>query len=285
MVRPGPRARRGEVGAKRALGDERAASELKALNNLQADEVAAGTVLQLPGPDRTRALAALNAARNALRQADADGRKCDEARRQLEGAEALLGQAKYREAAVAADGAWRLMSANAEGPTQFTVKVEKDGKTQVASKAGHPVRVEAEGVVEPVYPGEAVAVSKGEAPKKVEGGPALADLPAPALLGPAEGKLELGVAGKGVGPLMLTWSPVVGAAGYEVELVKAGASKGLVLKVDKPEAKVDSIDDGSYEWSVRALAEDGAKSQRSARRSLQLVSNALRINAKPPTWK
>lgn len=271
--------------AKRALGDERAASELRALNNLRADEVAVGTVLRLPGPDRTRALAAVNAARNALQQAAADGRKFDEAKRQLESAEALLGQARYREAAVAADGAWRLVSTKAEGPTQFTVKVGTDGKTQVASKAGHPVRVEAEGAVEPVYPGEAVAVSKGETPKKVEGGPALADLPAPSLLGPAEGKLELGRAGNGVGPFTLTWSPVAGAAAYEVELVKAGASKGLVLKVDKPEAKVDSLDDGSYQWSVRALARDGSRSERSERRSLQLVPNTLKINVKPTTWK
>ena len=70
-----------------------------------------------------------------------------------------------------------------------------------------------------------------------------------------------------------------------VELVKAGASKGLVLKVDKPEAKVDSLDDGSYEWSVRALARDGSRSERSERRSLQLVPNTLKINVKTTTWK
>jgi hypothetical protein len=248
--------------------------------------VDAGTVLQLPSPDRTRALAALTAARNALQQAAPDGGSSDEAKRQLESAEALLAQARYQEAAVAADSAWRLVSANAGGPTQFTVEVGEDGKTRVASKAGHPVRVEAEGVVEPVYPGEAVTVSKGEPPRKVEANPALADLPAPALLTPAEGKLESGRAGKGAGPLTLTWAPVMGAAAYQVELLKAGASKGLVLKVDKPEAKVDSLDHGSYEWSVRALAQDGTRSQHFARRSLQLVPGKLTIKVKPPPpWK
>ncbi|HME90224.1 MAG TPA: LysM peptidoglycan-binding domain-containing protein, partial [Myxococcaceae bacterium] len=38
--------------AKRTLGDERAAAELKALNGLSADNVPAGTTLHLPGPAR-----------------------------------------------------------------------------------------------------------------------------------------------------------------------------------------------------------------------------------------
>ncbi|MFZ5472057.1 MAG: LysM peptidoglycan-binding domain-containing protein, partial [Myxococcota bacterium] len=55
--------------AKRTLGSAAAASELKALNGLSEMAPAPGTLLKLPGTERTLALSALVAAKNAIEQA------------------------------------------------------------------------------------------------------------------------------------------------------------------------------------------------------------------------
>jgi len=271
--------------ARRALGDERAASELKALNGLESEALREGTVLKLPGPGRALAVSALTAARNALRQAGADGPRNIEAARQLADAEALFQAAKYQEAAKAADGAWRLVSADARGPTQFSVHVDGDGKTEVKAKAGQPVRVEAEGVVQPLYPGETVVVTKGEPPKKAGEEPPHPALEAPIPLFPAEkAKLELKPSPGGLGPIALSWKAVAGAAAYEVEVVPAAGGKPLSLRVEKPEAKIDALPAGKYTWTLRALSEKG-RSERSAKLLFEVAPDTLFLKVKTTKWK
>ena len=105
--------------AERSLGDARGASELKALNGLTSDAVSAGTTLKLPGPDRSLALSALVAARNALEQADAKAARREEAAAKLKEAEGHFQVANYKEAARSADDSARCDEASAaSGPDE-----------------------------------------------------------------------------------------------------------------------------------------------------------------------
>ncbi len=276
--------------AQRTLGDPAAASELKALNQLASDQVPAGTVLQLPGSERSLAVSAISAARNAVKQAGADSPRREEASRQLAEAEALLKEARYAQAADAADGAWKLVSERAGEKTQFTVEVDKQGKTEVRTSAGQPVRVEAQGKVQPVPVGEVVTVAKGEAPRRLVERPpkvpdTLATLEAPQPLSPPEKhQLKLQPRKNGtLGPVNLSWRAVPGATGYEVEVTPQGG-KPLQLKVEKPTARITTLPPGSYGWTVRALGE-GIRSERSGPRSFQLASDGLKLEVKGTQWK
>ncbi|MDQ3267110.1 MAG: LysM peptidoglycan-binding domain-containing protein [Myxococcota bacterium] len=280
--------------AQRTLGDPGAASELKALNQLASDQVPAGTVLQLPGSERSLAVSAISAARNAVTQAGTDSPRREEASRQLADAEALLKQARYHQAADAADSAWKLVSEGAGEKTRFTVEVDKQGKTEVRTSAGQPVRVEAQGKVQPVSVGEVVAVAKGEAPRKLAERPlektpdTLANairLEAPLPLSPPEKhQLKLQPRKNGtLGPVNLSWRAVPGATAYEVEVTPQGG-KPLQLKVEKPTARITTLSPGTYGWTVRALGE-GIRSERSGPRSFQLASDGLKLEVKGTQWK
>ncbi len=269
--------------AKRSLGDERAAAELKALNDLKSDEIPPGTALRLPGPARALALSALTAARNAVKQAGSASSQREEASARLKEAEALFQSARYPEAAEAADSAWRLVSASARQNTKFAVEVEPSGRTKVSSRSGQPVRVEGEGVARPVYPGQTVSVAKGEPPRAAEA------LTAPALLAPADlGRLKLKPSEKGLGPVTLSWQRVAGAIRYEVDVSpseKAALNRALSLKVDRAEARLPPLPPGKYAWSVRAVGAQGARSDPSERRSFELLVDPLKLEVKGTTWK
>ncbi|HYO57926.1 LysM peptidoglycan-binding domain-containing protein, partial [Archangium sp.] len=107
--------------AQRTLGDRGGASELKALNGLKDDAVTPGTKLKLPGPGREHAQRSLTTARNALAQADAKAAQREDAVAKLKEAEAYFKSARYDDAAQAADGAWKLVSASASQSTAFSV--------------------------------------------------------------------------------------------------------------------------------------------------------------------
>ena len=268
--------------AQRARGDRGGASELKALNGLKDDAVAPGTKLKLPGPDRGRAQLSLTTARNALAQADAKAAQREEASAKLKEAEALFQGARYEDAARAADKAWELVSASPPPqPGSFTVAVDDKGNTTVESKSGPPVRVEAEGVTRPVYAGESVRVEKGQPPP-----PSRAPLSAPQPTHPAH-KLKLTVqpAKSGPSPVTLTWKPVEGAEGYEVELTPARGEK-RTLTANTHQLKVP-LAAGAYRWSVRAVARE-ARSEASAEQAFEVAeapARPINLQVKPSNWK
>ena len=148
--------------AARTLGSDRAGPELLAFNHLDGTP-AAGTRLLLPGPERARAVSAIASARSAIAQASPGGTRT-EAEARLAAAEGLLGQARYADAAVQADGAWKLLADARQETSRFAVAVEPDGRTRVAVQQGVPVRVEAQGRTRAVRAGETLAVARGEAP-------------------------------------------------------------------------------------------------------------------------
>jgi LysM repeat protein len=247
--------------ARRALGDEASASELRALNRLTGDEVAEGTAVKLPGPERDFASSTLKTARAAVSQAGVPEAKREAARGKLKEAETHFAQARYTDATRAADEAWQLVSEGKPSETVFTVKVDKDGSTQVKSVSGTPVRVEAQGRSQPLYVGQQVQVKKGEPPPA----PVVA-LPAPVPVKPAAGA-ELALQ-PGKAELVLTWEPVAGATAYEVVLAREGG-KELVVRAPKPETKLTTLKAGRYHWTVRAVAEE-RRSEPSERRAFVL---------------
>ncbi|MGQ0508046.1 MAG: peptidoglycan-binding protein LysM [Myxococcaceae bacterium] len=257
--------------AARSLGDSKAAPELRALNHLTSDTVAPGTTLKLPGPDRALANSALAAARNAV-AAGGKNQNAD-ASKHLREAEKLFREARYRESAQAADSTWRLLSESATQPTRFAVEVAEDGKTKVASRTGQPVRVEAQGVTQPVYAGQSVRVEKGKPPSAPESAP----LP-PLLVSPHDNfHLYLRGASTALGPVILTWHAVNGAQSYEVEVTGSGAP--LALKSARPEARLPPLAAGRYSWTVRAIKGE-VRSAPSATRSFELSPDAMKLDVK-----
>lgn len=270
--------------ARRALGSAEAASELRAINHLESDQVAAGTHLLLPGPERARAMSAMASARSAVHQAKA-GAARTEASERLADAERLLAAARYAEAAAQADGAWKLVSQRPDDPSRFAVQVGDDGTTRVRVDSGIPVRVEAEGRTRAVSPGESVLVRRGEAPgvpTSDEVAAGTAALEAPLLLSPAaDVRLALDPKGKGVGPLRLVWRPVPGARGYLIEL--KGASSQTVRSA-RAEVSFAAMPTGTYRWSVRAIGLEGALGPPSER-ALELSTSSIRLDVQEPSWK
>ncbi len=270
--------------AKRSLGDERAATELKALNGLSRNEIQAGTTLRLPGPERTRALSAVAAARNAALQARSSAQKQEEVSASLNRAEELIQVARYKEAAAAADNAWRLVSAAAPEGTRFAVEVKPDGHTQVSSQSGQPIRVERDGETRPVLPGQTLGLSKGQ-PLAPAGQSSLA---VPALTAPADlARLILKGPQNSLGPMIFRWQAVPGAAQYQLVITRTErrAEKSHVLSVEKNEARIPSLQAGKYTWSVRALGAGGLQSDRSSMRTFELAPDGLKLEIKGTSWK
>jgi hypothetical protein len=266
--------------AKRALGDAAAAPELRALNALESDRPEPGTVIKLPGPDRDLAVRALAAARNAVQQAS-KASNAPEARAQLEQAESLFQAARYRESAKAADSAWQQLASSEPSGSRFAVEVADNGTTQVTTRAGMPVRVDAEGVIRTVAAGQRVKVTKGAAPSAP-----VSALNAPAPLKPEmDDVLRFKPHDQGLGPVKLSWAAVEGARGYEVEVTAVGQEQQRVaLQVERPQAVLPRMPEGKYRWTVRARAEDGSRSESSEARVFELQLDPLKLEVKTK-WK
>ncbi|HEY1418955.1 MAG TPA: LysM peptidoglycan-binding domain-containing protein, partial [Myxococcaceae bacterium] len=204
VVRPGESL--GQLAA-RTLGSEGAGPELLAFNHLDGAPKA-GTHLQIPGPERARAVAAIGSARSAIGQAPAGSARM-EAEARLTEAESLLARARYAEAAAQADGAWKLLSDAREERSHFAVAVEPDGRTRVAVREGVPVRVEAQGRTRAVRAGETLTVVRGETPGTPQlETPSGAPTEPPILISPEPGlKLALEPAPGGLGPVRFAWKP------------------------------------------------------------------------------
>jgi hypothetical protein len=269
--------------AKRALGDEAAAEELRALNGLSSTAVAEGTVLKVPGPERQIALSALSAARRAIEGSSVKGEKRAQALSRWERAQQLFNKAEYKKSAVEADAAWKLVSDEVATTSEFSVHVEEDGKTTVQSQGGKPVRVDGAGVETSVYPGQKVSVGVGEAPRFEE--PAKAKAPkSPTPLAPADGaQLLIKPKGRGLSPLVLSWSAIPFARFYEVELF-SGSGRKQVWKANTNRAQLPVLPEGRYRWRVRAFS-DGVFSEPSKEWTFDVVPGDFKLEARGSQWK
>ena len=269
--------------AARTLGSEGAGPELLAFNHLDGAP-AAGTHVQVPGPERTRAVAAIGSARSAIGQAPA-GSARTEAEARLAEAESLLARARYAEAAAQADGAWKLLAEAREERSHFAVAVEPDGRTRVAVREGVPVRVEAQGRTRAVRAGETLTVARGEPPGTPQidsPGGSPGPVEAPILITPEPGlKLALEPASGGLGPVRFAWKPVPDAVGYVLEL--AGPRK-QTLRTTQPLLTVPGLPAGKYRWTVRAVMSDGSLGP-SATRAVQLVPGRIKLEVKETPWQ
>lgn len=279
VVRPGESLAQLAV---RTLGSEGAGPELLAFNHLDGAP-AAGTHVQVPGPERARAVAAIGSARSAIGQAPA-GSARTEAEARLAEAESLLARARYAEAAAQADGAWKLLAESREERSHFAVAVEPDGRTHVAVHEGVPVRVEAQGRTRAVRAGESLTVARGEPPgtPQLDSPSGTGPVEAPILITPEPGlKLALEPAPGGLGPVRFAWKPVPDAVGYVLEL--AGPRK-QTLRTTQPLVTVPGLPAGKYRWSVRAVLSDGSLGP-SATRAVQLVPGRIKLEVKETPWQ
>ena len=268
--------------AARTLGSEGAGPELLAFNHLEGTPTA-GTRVQVPGPERARAVAAIGSARSAIGQAPA-GSARNEAEARLAEAESLLARARYAEAAAQADGAWKLLAEAREERSHFAVAVEPDGRTRVAVREGVPVRVEAQGRARAVRAGETLTVIRGEPPgtPQLESVASTGPAEPPILISPEPGlKLALEPAPGGLGPVRFAWKPVPDAAGYVLEL--AGPRKQTVRSA-QPVVTVPGLPAGKYRWTVRAVQQDGSLGP-PATRAVQLVPGRIKLEVKETPWQ
>ncbi|WP_426750127.1 peptidoglycan-binding protein LysM [Myxococcus sp. Y35] len=269
--------------AERALGDPRAAEELQALNGLTSDAVAAGTRLKVPGHERVLAQKAIETARTLL--ASARGAKVPaEASAHLKDAEAHFRGARYSQAAAAANAAGKLVAAvRSPQSSAFSVEVGDGGdSTTVTVKDGPPVRVEAEGVTQPVAKGESIRVEKGRPPPAPT-----RPLAAPAPMQPPDtARLKRRPDADGhLGPVKLTWEAVSGAERYEVEVSREQEQRAVFTQtVTALEAKLPVLPAGRYRWTVRALGNAG-RSEPSAARHFELVPERLKLEVKKGQWQ
>lgn len=269
--------------ARRTLGDEAAASELRALNQLPSDAVRPGEKLRLPGPERSAALTALLSARSALARVESA-----QARSAVEGllaaAQKHFEAARYQEAAVGADEVWRVAaSGQAARPSSFEVAVDGAGATRVKTNDGEPVRIESEGVTHEVKQGEVAQASPGKPPHVAPVAPTLpaaTQKPATAIatvqpattverprnpprrlapvvralstpdnLSPANAAVLRVNRPRGT---VLRWDPVEDADGYELTIKGQSATPlSKVLWVPSPPARVE-LPAGTYQWTVKA---------------------------------
>lgn len=266
--------------AERTVGDPGAAEEIQALNGLSTDTVPEGTRLKVPGPERALALKALETARTLVGDAGAS----PGAGARLKEAEAHFRAARYAQASEAANAAVKQGAAPpTPQPSAFSVEVGADGgATTVTVKRGPAVRVEAEGVTQPVPPGESLRVVKGQPP------PA----PVPPLVAPTPGFPEDGEllkrrpdkAGR-LGPVKLGWAGVPGAERYEVEVVRDMEGTPVFAQaVSAVEVKLPVLAAGRYRWTVRAVGPAGRSEPGPARR-FELVSERLKLEVQKGQWQ
>jgi hypothetical protein len=267
--------------AARTLGSEGAGPELLAFNHLDGAPKA-GTHVQVPGPERARAVAAIGSARSAVGQAPA-GSARTEAEARLAEAESLLARARYAEAAAQADGAWKLLADAREERSHFAVAVEPDGRTRVAVREGVPVRVEAQGRTRAVRAGETLTVIRGEPPGTPQlETPSGAPAEPPILISPEPGlKLALEPAPGGLGPVRFTWKPVPDATGYVLDIA---GPRTQSIRTTQPLVTVPGLPAGRYRWTVRAMQGDGSLGP-AATRAVQLVPGRIKLEVKETPWQ
>ncbi|ATB46512.1 LysM peptidoglycan-binding domain-containing protein [Corallococcus macrosporus] len=268
--------------AERTLGDARATEELRALNGLASDDVAPGTRLKVPGHERVLAQKALETARTLVASSKGTGVPPEAAAR-LKDAETHFRGARYTQAAEAANAVGKLVAAErAPRSSAFSVAVGDGDSTTVTVKHGPPVRVEAEGVTQPVAKGESLRVEKGQPP------PA----PLPPLVAPSPAQPEDAARLKRrpdrdghLGPVKLTWAAVRGAERYEVEVSRAQEQRAVFTQtVTTLEAKLPVLPEGRYRWTVRAVGPAGP-SDASAPRHFELVPERLKLEVKKGQWQ
>lgn len=289
--------------AERTMGDVRGVSELRALNDLpeNARSAPAGTRLKIPGPERSHARSALNAAWATVRNSAAEeARKSAEAT--LRDAEAHFASARYDEASQLADAAWATTSAAASSRQHFTVTVQEAGEvTELTVHEGPAVRIGAQGVTREVEAGETMRVRRGHAPpqrgtRQANGrtpvaaatparavAPATPRLTAPSPLAPASASvMKLGTLEGGLGPVSVRFSEVSGADGYVVH-VRGEGGRHLV-RTSGTEVRLPPLAAGSYSWTVRAV-KDGAQGPRSSAATFTVEAAPLTLEVKGSGWQ
>lgn len=138
--------------------------------------------------------------------------------------------------------------------TRFRVSAGGDGDGDATEVLEGKVRVGAQRREVLVLPGYGTVASSGAEPAA-----ATALLPAPALLDDATRLDQL--------PASVAWTPVPGAVGYRLEVVRDDAPEVLLheARVDTAQARIDDLPAGRQRLLVRAIAGNGLSGRDSER--------------------
>jgi hypothetical protein len=206
-----------------------------------------------------------------------------EAQSELAEAEQRFAEGKYDEAARAADRAWERVTGASRKSSSFSVEVSEAGDTQVATRTGQPVRVEAQGVQRPVGPGERVRVTRGQPP-----GPVLRPPPQPLLASPRhKAKLRLKPDEKGqLGPVKLAWRKAAGASSYEVTVSpEKGRGGPYTFATQQPQLQLPALPPGRYGWTVVAAGQEELRSAAAGPWTFELEEDPLKLEVKGTKWE
>jgi hypothetical protein len=242
-----------------------------------------------PAPPAAQAAdSALSTAERAISEA----RSAGAAGADLAAASALLDRARKArrageldDAKRLSDEAWELARKAREGAaarTRFSVGVGDGDETRIAVRSGGPVEVEAGAERLAVQAGQGVRARPGA---KLEVGPLPA---APSLLEPADGAKVTVRRAAAQGEPVLAWSPVPGAASYEVRLSRDPDFKDVVLKLSATTARAPlrgTLPPGEYAWRAVAVDSRGLAGPASAPRRLEVVERPPRLEVDQPVWK
>jgi hypothetical protein len=220
---------------------------------------------------------ALESARSSVAQSDPKAPRHGEAEAKLKEAEAHFQQARYEEAAQAADAAWKLLGEKST-PTRLSVMVDAKGETTVVKAVSGRVTVEGGGVTQVIENGASVQVDRDQPPRRSLG------VPAPTQPGDKQ-LLSVKAVKTGLEPIQISWREVEGAESYEVELWPANGERRVVpVPLNSLQLPLAA---GTYRWSVRALTRD-TRSDASAPRDFEVreaPAKPIRLKVQPQKWK
>ncbi len=230
---------------------------------------------------------AVAAAERAIGEARASGAAESDlaaAAQALAQAKVARNQGRPEDARRLSDEAWALARRAREaaaGRTRFSVDVGSDEATRVEVQRGQ-VEVEAQGQRAAVPAGQGARIRPGSKPE-------VSPLPAaPSPLGPADGaSVTVRRAARADEPV-LTWSPVAGAASYEVVVARDAEFRQVALRLASPVPRLPLRGDlapGDYRWRVSARDGRGLGGPPSEPRRLRVVEKPPRLEVESPVWR
>ena len=83
--------------------------------------------------------------------------------------------------------------------------------------------------------------------------------------------------------MTLTWKAVPGAKAYDVEVVGA-QGEPIVLTVQRPEATIAALAQGSYRWTVRTVG-GAVRSEPSPKWTFDVSADPLKLDVRKTGWK
>jgi hypothetical protein len=266
------------------LGSQAAATELALFNGTTPEKpIRAGTEIKLPGPVRDEALKMINRGEDEVAAAMGAGvpaAQTDPLKKKLVDARSAYQKARYNQARALArqvvGDAGEARVAHRPKRIQLSISVSEEKGTAITVDKG-TVEVSAGGVRTTATSGEAVAVSRGDAPRKTTA------LPAPGLSKPRNAEVVYGE------EVRLSWQAVTGASVYTVDVATDPEFKHRLMIAKTSERVLvlpGNLRNGTYWWRVAAVGASGSAGLRSDVRRFDYAQGESKptVRVGDPQW-